>query len=256
MSAAKVGGILANDTYPADFLTTISPSPPMSRMRHSGPRSEAAFPRLIVHLSEIRPQPIPEDALLTGPLEPTNEWYPIAKIAGIKLAQAYRRQHGANYISAMPPISTALATISTEHQPCRARPDPQSARGQLAGAASFEIWGSGAARREFLHVDDCADALVLLMKSYNGYEHVNVGCGVDVTIAELSQMAADRWASRARSPKIQPSPTERRANCWIFRAFGAWRAPASICPRDWPAPIAVISKTGLKRIPELFERRA
>src|SRR5690606_26090217 len=141
---------------------------------------------------KFAPQPIPEDALLTGPLEPTNEWYAIAKIAGIKLAQAYRRQHGANYISAMPTNLYGPGDnfdLNTSHVvPALIR---KAHEAKLAGAASFEIWGSGAARREFLHVDDCADALVLLMKSYNGYDHLNVGCGADVTIAELAQLVAD-----------------------------------------------------------------
>jgi len=138
------------------------------------------------------PQPIREDALLTGPLEPTNEWYAIAKIAGIKLAQAYRRQYGANYISAMPTNlygpGDNFDLQSSHVVPALIR---KAHEAKLAKAASFEIWGTGSARREFLHVDDCADALVVLMRSYDGYEHVNVGCGEDVSIAELAQLVAD-----------------------------------------------------------------
>lgn len=208
MSAAKVGGILANDTYPADFLydnlaiaanvTHASFQTNVEKLLFLG--SSCIYPK-------FAPQPIPEDALLTGALEPTNEWYAIAKIAGIKLAQAYRRQHGANFISAMPTNLYGPGDnfdLNTSHvAPALIR---KAHEAKLAGAESFEIWGSGAARREFLHVDDCADALVLLMKSYNGYEHVNVGCGADVTIAELAQLVADAVGFKGAITKDTSKP--------------------------------------------------
>ncbi|HRP12658.1 MAG TPA: GDP-L-fucose synthase, partial [Terricaulis sp.] len=193
MAAAKVGGILANDSYPADFLyDNLAIATNVTHAAFQANAEKLLFLGSSCIYPKLAPQPIPEDALLTGPLEPTNEWYAIAKIAGIKLAQAYRRQHGAAYISAMPTNLYGPGDnfdLNTSHvAPALIR---KAHEAKLAGAASFEIWGSGAARREFLHVDDCADALVLLMKAYDGYEHVNVGCGADVTIAELAQLAAD-----------------------------------------------------------------
>jgi GDP-L-fucose synthase len=136
----------------------------------------------------LAPQPSREEHLLTGPLEPTNEWYAIAKIAGIKLCQSYRKQYGCNFISAMP---TNLYGPGDNYDPQSSHVIPALIRkahdAKVSGALSMEIWGTGAPRREFLHVDDCADALVFLMKTYSGYDHVNVGSGVDQTIEEISR---------------------------------------------------------------------
>lgn len=193
MAAAKVGGILANDTYPAEFL--------QQNLMIAANVTQAAFAAgvekmLFLGSSCIYPkfadQPIKEDALLTGSLEPTNEWYAIAKIAGIKLGQAYRKQYGADYISAMPTNLYGPGDnfdLNSSHVvPALIR---KAHEAKLAHAPSFEIWGTGGARREFLHVDDCADALVLLMQRYSSAEHVNVGSGSDVSIAELAQSVAD-----------------------------------------------------------------
>lgn len=193
LAAAKVGGILANDTYPADFLydnlvieTNViegSFRASVSRLLFLG--SSCIYPK-------FAPQPIPEDALLTGPLEPTNEWYAIAKIAGLKLCEAYRRQHGADYISAMP---TNLYGPGDNFDLNASHVIPALLRkahdAKAAGERNLAVWGSGAPRREFLHVDDCADALVFLLKTYSGAGHVNVGSGTDVTIAELARMVMD-----------------------------------------------------------------
>lgn len=193
LAAAKVGGILANDTYPADFLydnlvieTNViegSFRAGVSRLLFLG--SSCIYPK-------FAPQPIPEDALLTGPLEPTNEWYAIAKIAGLKLCEAYRRQHGADYISAMP---TNLYGPGDNFDLNASHVIPALLRkahdAKAAGERNLAVWGSGAPRREFLHVDDCADALVFLLKTYSGAGHVNVGSGTDVTIAELARMVMD-----------------------------------------------------------------
>lgn len=193
MAAAKVGGILANDTYPADFLyknlmiaanvTEASYRSGVEKLLFLG--SSCIYPKLA-------PQPLREDSLLTGPLEPTNEWYAIAKIAGIKLAQAYCKQFGASYISAMPTNlygpGDNFDLQSSHVLPALIR---KAHEAKQAAAQSFEIWGTGNVRREFLHVDDCAEALVLLMKVYDGYEHVNVGCGQDVTIGELASIVAE-----------------------------------------------------------------
>ncbi len=189
MAAAKVGGILANDRYPVGFLQDNLIM--QSNVIDSAFRSEVGkllflgssciYPRLA-------PQPIPEDALLTGPLEPTNEWYAIAKIAGLKLCQAYRRQYGVEYISAMPANLYGPGdnfNLETSHVvPALMRKAHALA---LSGGNSLDVWGSGTPRREFLHVDDAADALVWLLKNYAGDSHVNVGSGEDVTIAELAR---------------------------------------------------------------------
>lgn len=190
IAAAKVGGILANDTYPADFL--------YDNLMIEANLIEAAFRNdveklLFLGSSCIYPkfadQPIDEDALLTGPLEPTNEWYAIAKIAGIKLCQAYRRQHGVDYISAMP---TNLYGPGDNYNLQSSHVIPALIRkaheAKLAGAPSMTIWGTGTPKREFLHADDCADALVHLLKVYSGNGHVNVGSGEDMTIEALATL--------------------------------------------------------------------
>jgi GDP-L-fucose synthase len=193
MAAAKVGGILANDTYPADFLynnLVIETNIVDSAWRNGVGKvlflgSSCIYPK-------FAPQPIMEDALLTGPLEPTNEWYAIAKIAGIKLAQAYRKQHGCDFISAMPTnlygIGDNFDLNSSHVMPALIR---KAHEAKLAGADSITIWGTGTPRREFLNADDCADACVFLMKTYSDFEHVNVGSGEDVTILELAQLVCE-----------------------------------------------------------------
>ena len=190
MAAAKVGGILANSELPAEFLydnlmieaniTQAAHASGVERMLFLG--SSCIYPKLA-------PQPIPEDALLTGPLEPTNEWYAIAKIAGIRLAQAYRRQYGRDYISAMPTNlygpGDNFDLRSSHVLPALIRKVHEA---RQSGSKSISIWGTGSPRREFLHVDDCADALVFLLKTYSEDEHVNVGSGEDLTILELTQL--------------------------------------------------------------------
>ncbi|MCU0732546.1 MAG: GDP-L-fucose synthase [Hyphomonas sp.] len=192
MAAAKVGGIHANATYPADFLydnlmiaanvTRAAFATGVEKMLFLG--SSCIYPKLA-------PQPITEDALLTGPLEPTNEWYAIAKIAGIKLAQAYRRQHGCDYISAMPTNLYGPGDnfdLSTSHVlPALMR---KAHEAKVTGAPALTVWGTGTPMREFLHADDCADALVHIMKTYSGDEHVNVGSGTDITIKDLAGLVA------------------------------------------------------------------
>jgi len=193
VAAAKVGGIMANKDYPADFLyqnLVIE-----TNLIHSA--FEAGVEKLLFLGSsciypKLAPQPITEDQLLTGPLEPTNEWYAVAKIAGIKLAQAYRRQYGCDYISAMP---TNLYGPGDNYDPAASHVLPamirKAHRVKTGAAETFEIWGSGEPRREFLHADDCADACVFLMKTYSGDEHVNVGSGTDLKIAQLARLVCD-----------------------------------------------------------------
>jgi GDP-L-fucose synthase len=140
----------------------------------------------------LAPQPIAEDALLTGALEPTNQWYAIAKIAGLKLCAAYRRQYSCDFISAQP---TNLYGPGDTYDLLASHVIPaliaKMHAAKISGAAEVEIWGTGEPRREFLHVDDLADALVFLMERYSDEQHVNVGWGKDVTIAELAALIAD-----------------------------------------------------------------
>jgi GDP-L-fucose synthase len=189
LAAARVGGIRANDSFPADFLY-------QNLMIEANVIEAARRTRveklLFLGSSCIYPkfadQPIVEEALLTGALEPTNEWYAVAKIAGIKLCQAYRRQHGCDFISAMP---TNLYGPGDNYDLDTSHVIPALLRkahdAKAAGQRDLPIWGTGAARREFLHVDDCADALVHLMQHWSDPLHVNLGSGSDVTIAELAR---------------------------------------------------------------------
>jgi len=193
VAAAKVGGILANDTRPAEFLFDNL----MIEANVIDAAWKAGVEKLLFLGSsciypKLAPQPITEAALLTGPLEPTNEWYAVAKIAGIKLCQAYRKQYGCDFNSAMP---TNLYGPGDNYDLNSSHVIPALIRkaheAKLRGDRQMIIWGTGTPRREFLHVDDCADALVLLMTRYSGAEHVNVGSGEDLTIAELAKTVCD-----------------------------------------------------------------
>ncbi|MBX4939828.1 GDP-L-fucose synthase [Rhizobium binae] len=190
LAAAKVGGILANDTFPADFLyDNLIIEANIFEAAHRSGVDRLLFLGSSCIYPKFAPQPISEDALLTGPLEPTNEWYAIAKIAGIKLAEAYRKQHGRDYISAMP---TNLYGPGDNFDLQSSHVLPALIRkihlAKVTGASEITIWGTGTPRREFLHVDDCADALVFLLKNYSGTEHVNVGSGEDLEIIELARL--------------------------------------------------------------------
>lgn len=191
--AAKVGGIYANDTYPADFLyENLMIAANIIHACHKAGVEKVLFLGSSCIYPKLAHQPIGEDALLTGPLEPTNEWYAIAKIAGIKLCQAYRKQHGDDFISAMP---TNLYGPGDNYHPQNSHVIPALIRkaheAKHAQAPSMEIWGTGRPRREFLHADDCADALVHLMKVHSAPEHVNIGSGVDLEIKDLAHLVMD-----------------------------------------------------------------
>ena len=193
LAAAKVGGIVANMTSPADFLgdnLTITTNV-IQAAANSGVEKLLYLGSSCIY-PKIAEQPINENQLLKGPLEPTNEWYAVAKIAGLMLCRAYRRQHGRDFISAMPtnlygPRDNFDLT-SSHVIPALMRKTHEA---KVNGATELVIWGSGTPRREFLHVDDAADALVYLMKHYSEDEHVNVGCGSDVTILELASRVAE-----------------------------------------------------------------
>ncbi len=193
VAAARVGGILANDTWPADFLyDNLMIEANIIRAAHETDVAKLCFLGSSCIYPRLAPQPIPEAALLTGPLEPTNEWYAIAKIAGIKLCEAYRRQHGRDFISAMPtnlygPFDNFDLTTSHVLPALLRKAHEAKTRGDTA----LEVWGTGTPRREFLHVDDCADAIIHLVMHYSGAEHVNVGYGDDVSIRELTETVID-----------------------------------------------------------------
>ncbi|WP_284776280.1 GDP-L-fucose synthase [Agrobacterium sp. lyk4-40-TYG-31] len=193
LAAAKVGGILANDTRPAEFL--------YDNLMIEANIIEAAYRNNVEKLlflgsSCIYPkfadQPISEDALLTGALEPTNEWYAIAKIAGIKLTQAYRKQYGCDFISAMPTNlygpGDNFDFTSSHVLPALIR---KAHEAKTRGDKEIVIWGTGTPRREFLHADDCADALVFLMKTYSDETHVNVGSGEDISILDVTKLICE-----------------------------------------------------------------
>jgi GDP-L-fucose synthase len=193
VAAARVGGILANDTLPASFLyENLMIETSIIHAAHQTGVEKLLFLGSSCIYPRLAPQPIAEEALLTGPLEPTNEWYAIAKIAGIKLAQAYRHQYGCDYISAMP---TNLYGPGDNYELTSSHVIPALIRkaheAKTAGAHSMEVWGTGTPRREFMHVEDCADALVHVMAVYSAREHINIGAGSDVSILEVAQAVCD-----------------------------------------------------------------
>ena len=228
VAAAKVGGILANSTRPAEFLyenlaieTNIIHAAwktGVEKVLFLG--SSCIYPRLA-------PQPMTEEALLTGPLEPTNEWYAIAKIAGIKLCQAYRRQYGCDFISAMP---TNLYGPGDNYDPesshVAAAMQVKVHRAKEAGAGTIEIWGTGTPRREFLYVDDLADALVFMMKRYSDQPHLNVGTGSDITIRELAEQVAKvaGWSGTFVYDRSKPDGMPRKVMDVSKLAAMGWRA--------------------------------
>ena len=190
LAAAKVGGILANDSYPADFLyDNLILEANIIHAAHTVGVEKLLFLGSSCIYPKFADQPIVEEALLTGALEPTNEWYAIAKIAGIKLCQAYRRQHGRDFISAMPTNlygpGDNFDLASSHVMPALIR---KAHEAKVARKPEITVWGTGTPRREFLHVDDCADACVHLMKTYSGDGHINVGSGEDITILDLTRL--------------------------------------------------------------------
>jgi GDP-L-fucose synthase len=214
MAAATVGGILANDTRPADFLyDNLMIAANVTEAAHRHDVAKLLFLGSSCIYPKQAPQPIPESALLTGPLEPTNEWYAIAKIAGIKLAQAYRKQHGRDFISAMPTNLYGPGDnfdLQTSHVlPALIR---KAHEAKVAGADHITIWGTGSPRREFLHADDCADACVFLMKHYSAAEHVNVGSGEDIAILDLARLVCEviGFSGEIRTDTTKPDGTMRK----------------------------------------------
>lgn len=214
LAAAKVGGILANDSHPAEFLRdnlAIQTNVIDAAYRCGAKKllflgSSCIYPKLA-------PQPMPEECLLTGPLEPTNEWYAVAKIAGLKMCQAYRRQYGFHAISAMPTNLYGPGdnfSLKASHVLPALMRKVHEAKERSEG--EVKVWGSGTPRREFLHVDDLADACVFLMQRYDGDSWINVGSGQEVSIAELATLVAKvvEFPGTLRFDPSMPDGTPRK----------------------------------------------
>ena len=190
LAAAKVGGIHANNSFPAEFLyENLMIEANIIHAAWKCGVEKLIFLGSTCIYPKLAPQPIPEEALLTGPLEPTNEWYAIAKIAGIKLCQAYRKQYGCDFIAAQPANLYGPGDnydLQTSHVlPALLR---KAHEAKLAGAPTMTVWGSGKPLREFLHVDDLADATVFLVKNYSGEGHINIGSGEEISIQKLAEL--------------------------------------------------------------------
>ncbi|MDB5494208.1 MAG: GDP-fucose synthetase, partial [Phenylobacterium sp.] len=192
MAAARVGGILANSSYPADFIykNIIIEANVIQAAKENGVEKLLFLGSSCIY-PKFADQPITEDALLTGPLEPTNEWYAIAKIAGIKMVEAYRSQYGSDFVNVMP---TNLYGPGDNYHPEYSHVVAALIRrfheAKLSGVPNVVVWGTGTPRREFLYVDDMADACVHLMKTYSSGEIVNIGTGEDISIAEFARVVA------------------------------------------------------------------
>jgi GDP-L-fucose synthase len=193
MSAAKVGGIAFNNSYPVDFLAdNLAIALNVIRASYAAGVKKLLFLGSSCIYPRLAPQPMSEDMLLTGPLEPTNQWYAVAKIAGIKLVEAYRRQYGADFISVMPTnLYGPGDNYHPEHSHVPAALIRRSHEAKLAGAPTLTVWGTGRPRREFLAVDDLADACVFAMKNYSADGFLNIGTGEDITIADFARLVAE-----------------------------------------------------------------
>jgi len=214
LAAARVGGILANNSYPADFIyqNLMIEANVIESARLSGVHKLLCLGSTCIY-PKMAPQPLKEEYLLTGPLEPTNEWYAVAKIAGIKLCQAYQRQYGSKFISAMPTNlygpEDNFDLESSHVMPALIRKFHEA---RVANAPTVTVWGSGRPLREFLHVDDCASACLFLMQNYEGEDIVNIGVGEDITIARLAEIvgAVVGYAGEIVYDSSKPDGTPRK----------------------------------------------
>lgn len=227
LAAAKVGGIVANDTAPADFLyDNLMIEANLIQSAHAVGVEKLLFLGSSCIYPKMAPQPIAEDALLTGPLEPTNEWYAIAKIAGLKLCQAYRRQHGCDFVSAMP---TNLYGPGDNYDLRGSHVLPALLRkvheAKRRNRETITLWGTGTPYREFLHVDDLADACVHLIKTYSEEGPINVGSGQELTIRALAETISEvlGWQGQLVFDTTKPDGTPRkRLDTTRLEALG-WR---------------------------------
>jgi GDP-L-fucose synthase len=214
VAAAKVGGIHANNSHPVDFLyDNLMIEANIINAAHQVGVEKLLFLGSSCIYPRLAPQPMAEDMLLTGPLEPTNQWYAVAKIAGIKLCQAYRRQYGRDFISAMP---TNLYGPGDNFDLSASHVLPALLRkielAKMEDASEVELWGTGTPLREFLYVDDLADACLYLIQNYSAEEHVNVGTGEEVSIRELAETLAKviGWNGRFVFNSDKPDGTPRK----------------------------------------------
>jgi GDP-L-fucose synthase len=200
LAAAKVGGIAFNNNYPVDFLSdNLAIALNVIRASYAAGVKKLLFLGSSCIYPKLAPQPMDEGMLLTGPLEPTNQWYAVAKIAGIKLVEAFRQQYGADFISVMPTnLYGPGDNYHPEHSHVPAALIRRLHEAKLARAPAVTVWGTGRPRREFLAVDDLADACMFVLKHYSGSKFLNVGTGEDITIAEFAQLVADVVGYRGR----------------------------------------------------------
>lgn len=232
LAAARVGGILANDSLPATFLydNLAIASNVIELARRAGVEKLLNLGSTCVY-PKLAPQPIPESAMLSGPLEPTNQWYAVAKIAAIKLCDAYRRQYGCDFISAMP-TNLYGPNDNFDLQSSHVIPALIAKFAQASAESRPEvvIWGTGTPRREFLHVDDCADALVFLMKHFSGEGPLNVGMGKDVTIRELAALIGEisGYSGKLVFDPSRPDGTPRKLSDVSHLAALGWSASISL----------------------------
>ena len=232
LAAAKVGGIVANNTLRAEFIyDNIAIATNVIHAAHVNHAEKLMFLGSSCIYPKLAPQPLREDSVLTGPLEPTNEPYAIAKIAGIKMAEAYRSQYGSDFISVMP---TNLYGPGDNYHPELSHVVAALIRrfheAKLSDAKTVEVWGSGTPRREFLYVDDMADACVYLMKTYSGAGLVNIGTGKDIAVAEFARLVADivDYNGEIAFDTTRPDGTPRKL-LDVSRLEGlGWRAKTSL----------------------------
>ena len=213
-AAAKVGGIKANNDYPVEFLLdNLRVQNNVISAAHENGARKLLFLGSSCIYPKLAPQPIPESALLTGPLEPTNDAYAIAKIAGIKLCQAYAREYGTNFISAMPTnLYGPNDNFDLESSHVLAALLRKAHDAKKGRAREMVVWGTGTPRREFLHVDDCASACLHLLEKYDSPEIINIGCGEDISIRELAELICDvvGFDGELSWDKTKPDGTPRK----------------------------------------------
>lgn len=232
MAAGRVGGIFANDNYPVNFLAdNLAMALNCIQTSHAIGVQKLLFLGSTCIYPKWAKQPMSEDLLLTGELEPTNEWYAIAKIAGIKLCQAYRRQFGCDFISVMP---TNLYGPGDNYHPENSHVVAALIRrfyeAKVANASSVTVWGTGTPRREFLYVDDFADACVFLLKNYSELQFINIGIGEDITIAEFARTVAEvvGFHGQIKYDATKPDGTPRKlVDVARLSALG-WKASVSL----------------------------
>jgi GDP-L-fucose synthase len=255
LAAAKVGGIVANDTLRAEFLyDNLAISANVLHAAHVNGAEKLMFLGSSCIYPRLAPQPLREDSVLTGPLEPTNEPYAIAKIAGIKLAEAYRSQYGSDFISVMP---TNLYGPGDNYHPEYSHVVAALIRrfheAKLSGASNVVVWGTGTPRREFLYVDDLADACVHLMKNYSGDRLINIGTGEDIAIAEFARVVAATvgYSGEISFDPTRPDGTPRKLLDVSRLAALGWRARTSLEDGIKLAYQAYLSEHSLSSFPDV-----